>query len=74
MFLLIGFDENSEERLQMGQLIRKGWGTIYWEMNDTISHLIVADGCEESVRYVSLVALDLRGFGSSTDSSCHLAK
>ena len=50
IFLLVGFDENSEELLQLGQLIRKGWGTIYWDMNDSISHLIVADGCDEAVR------------------------
>jgi hypothetical protein len=50
IFMLVGFDEQSEERIQLGQLIRKGWGTIYWEMNDSVSHLIVSDGCDESVR------------------------
>ena len=49
-FHLVGFTEDSDLHVKIGRLIRAGLGTIYWEFNDAISHVIVNDGTDESVR------------------------
>jgi hypothetical protein len=40
-FLLLGFDHDCN--VQLSKLIRRGKGTIYWELNEMITHVIVAD-------------------------------
>ena len=47
-FLLLGFNDDSDVKL--GRLIRRGKGTIYWELNEMITHIIVANDCDESRR------------------------
>jgi len=48
---LVGFEDGSETHIQLGRLIRRGLGTIFWEFNvDSVSHVIVNDGCDISVR------------------------
>lgn len=47
-FLLLGFNDDSDVKL--GRLIRRGKGTIYWEPNEIITHIIVADDCDDSHR------------------------
>ena len=47
-FLLFGFDDDSGVKL--GRLIRRGKGTIYWELNEMITHVIVADDCDDDCR------------------------
>jgi len=49
-FHLVGFKEDSDVHVKLGRLIRAGLGTIYWEFNEAISHVIVNDGTDESVR------------------------
>ena len=47
-FLLLGFDDDLSVKLS--QLIRRGKGTIYWELNEMITHVIVADDCDDDCR------------------------
>lgn len=47
-FLMIGFGDDSN--VQLGKLIRRGKGTIYWELNEMITHVIVADDCGDDDR------------------------
>jgi hypothetical protein len=49
-FLLLGFGDDSN--VQLSKLIRRGKGTIYWELNEMITHVIVADDSEDDDRYV----------------------
>jgi hypothetical protein len=49
-FLLLGFEEESDKVIQLGKLIRRGRGTIYWELNEVITHLIVNDETEDVLR------------------------
>lgn len=48
-FLLIGFEQ--EERNLLTSLVGRGCGTIYWELHDSITHVIVRDECDEMIRY-----------------------
>jgi hypothetical protein len=47
--LLVGFD-SEENQLLLGKLLRRGMGTVYWTMNEMISHLIVSSDCDQAVR------------------------
>jgi hypothetical protein len=49
-FLLLGFDDETAVYRKLGTLIRRANGTIYWELNEMITHLIVADDCDEFQR------------------------
>jgi hypothetical protein len=49
-FYLLGFEEDIEMKQKLGKLIRRGKGTIYWEMNEEISMMIMHDTCEDSFR------------------------
>jgi hypothetical protein len=49
-FYLLGFEGDNELKLKIGRLIRRGLGTIYWEMNESITHLIVHDMCDDPLR------------------------
>jgi hypothetical protein len=49
-FYLAGFTENDRSlRNQLGKLLRRGLGTIYWDFHDGISHVIVKDGSDKSL-------------------------
>lgn len=49
-FLLLGFQEDSQVKAKLSHLIRRGKGTIYWELNEEITHIVVADDCDETHR------------------------
>jgi BRCA1 C Terminus (BRCT) domain len=49
-FFLVGFEQ--EERNLMTSLVGRGHGTIYWELHDSITHVIVKDECNDKLRYV----------------------
>lgn len=49
-FLLLGFETDSAVKGKLSRLIRRGKGTIYWELNEMITHVIVADDCDEMHR------------------------
>jgi hypothetical protein len=49
-FYLLGFEEDIELKQKLGKLIRRGLGTIYWEMNDDVTIMILHDTCDDSLR------------------------
>lgn len=49
-FLLLGFEQDMQLRVKLGKLIRRAKGTIFWEMNKSVTHLIVHDLCDEPLR------------------------
>lgn len=49
-FLLLGFEGQEELCNKFAKLIRRGRGTIYWELNELITHLIVHDDCTQEIR------------------------
>lgn len=49
-FLLLGFDEETDIYRNLGKLMRRAKGTIYWELNEMITHIIVADDCDDCHR------------------------
>ena len=71
-FYLVGFDEGVEEdgkgtegtvvKGKLSRVIRRERGTIYWNVNEYITHIIVADGCNDSLRRAAIYfALQLQG-------------
>jgi hypothetical protein len=46
-FLLLGFEEDSKEANLLEKLIRRGQGTIFWELNETITHIVIQDSCDQ---------------------------
>lgn len=54
-FYLVGFDDEdkgSNDVLvnNLSRLIRRGLGTIYWEFHDVVTHVIVNDQADPSIR------------------------
>jgi hypothetical protein len=49
-FYLVGFEVDSDQYLTLSRWLRRGLGTIYWEISPSISHIIVNDNCDESIR------------------------
>ena len=49
-FYLLGFDEDPELKMALGKLIRRGMGTIHWELSPDVTVLILNDGCHEALR------------------------
>ena len=47
---LVGFDEQIEVKAKLSRLLRRGMATIHWDINDHITHVIIADGLEDQVR------------------------
>eukprot|EP00934_Nitzschia_sp_Nitz4_P004976 Nitzschia sp. Nitz4//scaffold6_size259037//178151//179358//NITZ4_001097-RA/size259037-augustus-gene-0.298-mRNA-1//1//CDS//3329556962//4966//frame0 len=47
---LLGFEDDWSLKREFGKLIRRGMGTIHWEMNDDVTIIIVHDHCPESLR------------------------
>lgn len=46
--LLLGFEE-CREVLPLEKLIRRGQGTIYYEINESITHVLVNDGSDQTL-------------------------
>lgn len=50
-FYMVGFSGKDQSvRNQLGKLLRRGMGTIYWDYHDGISHVIVNDGADSAIR------------------------
>jgi hypothetical protein len=49
-FYLLGFEKDIALKNRLGKLMRRGKGTIYWEMNEEISIIIMHDTCDSSLR------------------------
>lgn len=49
-FYLMGFEEASEVKQQLGKAIRRVGGTIRWNLSDDVNMLIVHDTCHEALR------------------------
>ena len=49
-FYLVGFEVDSDLYLSLSRWCRRGLGTIYWEISPNISHIMVNDNCDESIR------------------------
>ncbi len=54
-FYLIGFEDNPELKQKISKLIRRGNGTIYWDLNGNITTLIVCDECDDALRNAAKV-------------------
>jgi len=49
-FLLLGFEqEDANDVTILEKLIRRGRGTIYHEINETITHIVVKDGSDQAL-------------------------
>ena len=57
-FYLIGFEGNPNLKQKISKIIRRGNGTIYWEMNEDISILVLCDGCDDALRKAAKVVTD----------------
>lgn len=49
-FYMLGFEDALEVKLQLGKAIRRGGGTIHWELSDDVTILIVHDTCHDALR------------------------
>jgi hypothetical protein len=54
-FYLIGFEDNPELKQKISKLIRRGNGTIHWDMNDDISILLLCDTCDDALRKAATI-------------------
>ena len=54
-FYLIGFESNPKLKQKINKLIRRGNGTIYWDMNEDISILILCDTCDDALQKAARV-------------------
>jgi hypothetical protein len=45
-FYLVDFEDQ-----QLSRLIRRGLGTIHWDLNEAVTHVIVNDHSDSSIRY-----------------------
>lgn len=52
-FHLVGFEDGSRLKQQLGKLIRRGLGTICWEINDMVTMLVMNYDCPDALRYVN---------------------
>jgi hypothetical protein len=49
-FYLLGFDNaNASLKTNLGTLIRRGNGTIYWEVNEDVTVLVLCDNCDPAL-------------------------
>jgi hypothetical protein len=49
-FYLIGFERNPELKQKISRLIRRGNGTIHWDLNEDVSILLLCDACDDALR------------------------
>ena len=49
-FYFLGFEKDPKLREKLSQIIRRGKGTIFWEMNEGISIMIMHDMCDSVLR------------------------
>ena len=54
-FYLIGFESDVELKQKISKLVRRGNGTIYWDMNEDISILLLCDTCDETLQKAAMV-------------------
>ena len=54
-FYLIGFEGHPKLKQAISKVIRRGNGTIYWDMNEDISMLVQCDGCDDALRKAAKV-------------------
>lgn len=47
---LVGMDDQKDVKAKLAKLLRRGMATIHWNLEEDITHVIVADGLEEHVR------------------------
>lgn len=47
---VVGLDDQTEIKSKLCRLLRRGMATIQWNLDDDVTHIIVADGLEEHVR------------------------
>ena len=52
LFYLIGFEDAPEVKKRMGRVIRRGGGTIHWDLSDDVTILVIYDTCHDALRYV----------------------
>lgn len=62
-FYLLGFENDPETKDLLSKVIRRGHGTIHWELSNDITLLIVHDTCHEILRCVDDIE-------TSWDSTC----
>jgi hypothetical protein len=49
-FYLLGFDDKDVKLKQnIGKLVRRCMGTIYWDLNDDITIIVLCDDCDEAL-------------------------
>jgi hypothetical protein len=49
---LVGLDAEPEVIAKCGRLLRRGKATIHWRVSGNLTHIVVADGLDHTVRYV----------------------
>ena len=49
-FYLIGFEGNPELKQKIGKLVRRGGGTIHWDLDGDVSILLISDTCHKELR------------------------
>ncbi|MGK3751684.1 MAG: hypothetical protein ACI8RD_003985 [Bacillariaceae sp.] len=54
-FYLIGFEGNVDLKQKISKLVRRGNGTIYWDMNEDISIILLCDTCDETLQKAAKV-------------------
>jgi len=51
-FYLMGFEDSPDIKQRLGCIIRRGGGTIHWELSDDVTTLVIYDTCHDALRYV----------------------
>ena len=71
-FYLLGFENAPEVKKGLGSVIRRGGGTIHWELSEDVTLLIVHDTCHEALRYVNMCWKDIsfQVLRSSSQPTC----
>jgi hypothetical protein len=49
-FYLMGFEDVPEVKKRVGRVIRRGGGTIHWELSDDVTILVIHDSCHDALR------------------------
>ena len=56
-FYLIGFEDAPEVKTRVGRVIRRGGGTIHWDLSDDVTILVIYDTCHDALRYANGVPM-----------------
>jgi hypothetical protein len=46
----MGFEDVPEVKKRVGRVIRRGGGTIHWELSDDVTILVIHDSCHDALR------------------------